>query len=131
VVVLGFEHPGGSNTESATWLPQGDALRLLAEARPDQNIPLGEKRELVRMALDSVGQWSSQPTSADYGGQWGEKHPIQRTIRERIAERASALEKSHKRIRRVVSLQVRELEVKPQLPPDLLGILVLQPVVTP
>jgi hypothetical protein len=29
-----------------------------------------------------------------------------------------------------VSLRVRGLEVKPQFPPDLLGILVLQPVVS-
>jgi hypothetical protein len=32
-------------------------------------------------------------------------------------------------VRKAVSLKVRELTVKPQLPPDLLGILVLQPVV--
>ena len=48
---------------------------------------------------------------------------------ERIALRAAELEKSHKRVRQAVSLRVRELTATPQLPPDLLGLLVLQPVV--
>ncbi len=38
---------------------------------------------------------------------------------------------AHRRIRQVVSLKVRGLTVKPQLPPDLLGILVLHPLVGP
>jgi len=125
VVVLGYEQPVGGNTRSARWLPDGEALRLLAEAKPDANIPLAEKRELVRMVLDEIGKWQTDE------GAWGNNHPIQQSIRERIFERASALEESHKRIRRAVALRVRELAVKPQLPPDLLGLLVLQPMVMP
>lgn len=46
-----------------------------------------------------------------------------------IDQRTEQLVESHKRIRQDVSLRVRGLELKPQLPPDLLGILVLQPMV--
>jgi hypothetical protein len=50
-------------------------------------------------------------------------------LRGRIKLRAVELEKSHKRVRQAVTLRVRELTVAPQLPPDVLGLLVLQPVV--
>jgi hypothetical protein len=36
---------------------------------------------------------------------------------------------AHRRIRQAVSMKVRGLTVRPQLPPDLLGLLVLQPLV--
>jgi len=107
------------------WLSDGEALRLLADARPDENIPPGEKRELVEMALEEIGEWRVA------SGEWGEGNGVQEAIRQRIHQRARELEASHKRIRRAVSLRVRELKVKPQFPPDLLGILVLQPVVKP
>ena len=61
--------------------------------------------------------------------EWGEGNPVQEMVRSRITRRARELGESHKRIRKAVSLSVRELKVKPQLLPDLLGILVLQPVV--
>jgi len=131
VVVLGYEQPLGADGRPAQWLSDGEALRLLDEAKPDENVPLAEKRELVRAALDEIGEWHGGVTSRGYPGEWGEGHPIQQGVRERIAQRAGALEDSHKRIRRAVSLRVRELAVKPQFPPDLLGLLVLQPVVTP
>jgi hypothetical protein len=82
---------------------------LLADARPDANIPLTEKRELVAAALDA---WPS----------------MEDDVQKRIMGRAKELEKSHKRVRRAASLKIRDLVLKPQLPPDLLGILVLQPV---
>jgi len=131
VVVLGYERPPGTDGRPAELLSDAEALRLLAEAKPDANIPLAEKRELVRMALAEIGKWGSGGAPRDYPGEWGNGHPIQQSIRERIFERASALEESHKRIRRAVALRVRELAVKPQLPPDLLGLLVLQPMVMP
>jgi superfamily II DNA or RNA helicase len=132
VVVLGYEKPSVGagpracpDTRSARWLPDGEALRLLAEAKPDANIPLAEKQELVRTVLDEIGEWQTDE------GAWGNGHPIQQDIRERIFARASELEESHRRIRQAVALRVRELAVNPQFPPDLLGLLVLQPVVTP
>jgi hypothetical protein len=93
-----------------TWLADDEALRLLAEAKPDANVAMAEKRELIKAALDL---WSS----------------LESPLQERISARAAVLEKSHKRVRQAVALKVRQMSVAPQLPPDLLGILVLQPVV--
>jgi len=90
------------------WLADLDALRLLAEAKPDANVAMPEKRQLVATALED---WPA----------------IEPTIHERIKTRAAELEKSHKRVRQAVSLRVRELTVVPQFPPDLLGLLVLHP----
>jgi hypothetical protein len=108
ILVAGFTHGAGSGTRE--WLSDADALRLLASARPDANLGMAEKRELVDAAL---GAWST----------------IESTVRQRITARATELEKSHKRVRQAVALKVRQLTVSPQFPPDLLGILVLQPVV--
>ena len=108
IVVAGFTSALGNGERQ--WLADGDALRLLAEARPDANLSMPEKRELVQAALET---W---PT-------------LEADLRQRITARAAELEKSHKRVRQAVSLKVRQLTVDPQFPPDLLGILVLQPVV--
>ncbi len=107
VLVLGAREIGRG---SIRWLDDGEALRLLVEAKPDANMPLAEKRELVQRALEA---W---PT-------------LRHDVEGHVGRRAKALEESHKRIRQAVSMRVRELEVKPQLPADLLGILVLQPMV--
>ena len=101
---------GGAGGTAHQWLSDADALRLLGEAQPDANLTMAEKRELVEAALAA---WPS----------------LELTVRERITARAAELEKSHKRVRQAVSLKVRQLTVIPQFPPDLLGILVLQPVV--
>ena len=93
------------------WLSDADALRLLADARPDANLVMAEKRELVEAALKA---WPN----------------IEPTVRQRITARAAELEKSHKRVRQAVSLRVRQLTVRPQFPPDLLGILILQPLLS-
>jgi superfamily II DNA or RNA helicase len=121
VLVLGFV---GAGSNDANWMNAGDALRLLAEAKPDTNIQLAEKRQLVEQALASLGPWG------ETAEKWGMDHPLQRAIREQVVHRARELSTAHTRIRKAVSLRVRGLEVKPQFPPDLLGILVLQPVVS-
>jgi superfamily II DNA or RNA helicase len=90
-------------------LSDGEALRLLAEATPAANVPQTEKRERIDAALAA---WE----------------PLQDGLRKKIRERAVELEKSHKRVRQAVSLRVRELALAEQWPPDLLGVLVLQPV---
>ncbi len=108
VVVTGATH--GSRGGKVDWLSNDEALRLLAEARPDANIPMAEKRELIDVALDL----------------WPTLGPA---VRHQIEERAKELEKSHKRVRKAGALGVRGLSLAPQYPPDLLGILVLQPVV--
>ncbi|GBD26184.1 RNA polymerase-associated protein RapA [bacterium HR30] len=142
VLVLGTREVGRG---AVHWLDDGEALRLLAEAKPDANIPLAEKRELVQRALQQIGEWrvASSEWKGHRGeargangkrrvgsGEWGEDNGFLVGLRERIEERAHQLLESHKRIRHAVSMRVREFEVKPQLPPDLLGILVLQPVVS-
>ena len=100
-------HPG---VAAPDWMPLGEALRLLADAAPDANVPLAEKRELIQAALQS----------------WPAYEPA---LRAAIEDRASILQGSHRRVRRTVGQRVRRLAVVPQLPPDLLGMLVLQPMV--
>jgi superfamily II DNA or RNA helicase len=107
ILVAGFtEGPANGQRE---WLTEAEALQLLA-AQPDVNLSLSEKRELIRSALAA---WPS----------------LQGDLQRRIEARAAELKDSHKRVRQVVSMRVGRLTVTPQLPPDLLGILVLQPVV--
>ena len=122
VLVIGFVGLGGND---ATWWETSCALRILAEAKPDANIALTEKRELVERALASLGEWRGTAEN------WGDAHLLQRGIRERVIRRARELTDAHKRIRQAVSLRVWGLKVKPQFPPDLLGVLVLTPMVSP
>jgi hypothetical protein len=108
VLVRGFVP--GKKVGTREWLDDAEALRLLAEARPDANLPLSEKRHLIAAAL---ADWPA----------------LESPLREQIELRAAELERSHKRVRQAVALKVRQLALAPQLPPDLLGILMLQPVV--
>lgn len=98
--------PDGAQVE---WLSDEEALRLLA-AMPDANVPLAEKRQLLATAL---GSWPA----------------LRDSLRAPLADRAAALRESHSRVRRAVGQGVRQLVVAPQHPPDLLGMLVVQPVV--
>jgi len=106
VRAAGFEN--GKHQSTLEWLTDEAALKLLATAAPDANVPMAEKRELVTAALD---EWPA----------------LEHAVRTRIEARAAELEASHRRVRQAVSLKVRRLTVAPQLPPDLLGLLVLQP----
>ncbi len=92
------------------WLADEDALQLLGEAQPATNVPIAERRELLTTALAT----------------WG---ALQAQVHERVKARAGELERSHRRVRQGVALRVRNLRVEPQVPPDLLGLLVLQPMV--
>jgi len=118
ILVTGFAHTlpspsgraaGGEGSKPWQWLRDDDALRLLA-AQPDANSTLPEKQELVQTSL---GLWNA----------------LQSDLQQRIRDRATELESSYKRVRKAISLAVRNLRVTPQFPPDLLGLLVLQPVV--
>jgi len=122
VLVTGFRlHSPGRQP----WLDNDEALRLLSQATADANIPMAEKRELVQSALDAIGDWAAADDHRK------DDNPLRQEVFEMIRGRARQLEESHKRIRKAVSLRVRELKVTPQFPPDLLGILVLQPMVEP
>jgi hypothetical protein len=91
------------------WLGDDEALRLLGDARPDANVPMVEKREIVSSALN---EWPAVETA----------------LVGPIKQRAASLEQSYRRVRQTVGLRVRSLALTRQLPPDLLGLLVLQPV---
>jgi superfamily II DNA or RNA helicase len=110
VLVLGY--CGDAQRGAVTRLPAADALALLRDARPDANLGQPEKRELAAAAL---ADWPR----------------LEQAIAAQLAARAAELEVSHKRVRQAVALRVRELNLTPQAPPDLVGVLVLQPVVTP
>lgn len=108
VLVTAWTH--GAASGARDWISVDEALRLLASAQPDAILPMTEKRELIAAAL------AAWPT-------------CESALQEQIKARGVELEKSHKRVRQAVALRVRELTVVPQFPPDLLGLLVLQPVV--
>lgn len=95
------------------WLSREEALQLLSRAVPAANIPLEEKRELVEFAISHI-----EPILREEGSELGRI----------LAERARGLEEGYKRLRRTVGEPVRGVRVRPQWPPDLLGILVLQPI---
>src|SRR5574341_513818 len=50
VIVEGLT--GGTKGDTHAWLAEGEALRLLAEAKPEANVPMTEKRLLAKAALD-------------------------------------------------------------------------------
>jgi len=93
------------------WLSPEEALPLL-NAEPEGTMPVQEKREIVREALDDL-----KAHLEPQGGLWAV-----------VLERARELEEAHRRIRRTVGTPVRGLRVEPYWPPDVLGLLVLQPV---
>jgi hypothetical protein len=102
---------GHSGTaDKPAWIATDEALKLLERAHADTNIGDEEKRELISTALSG---WNS----------------LDPAVNEHIDARAEALTEAHRRIRQAVSMRVRGLTVKPQMPPDLLGLLVLQPIV--
>jgi superfamily II DNA or RNA helicase len=109
VQVLGWE------LYSDRWLAPARALELL-EANPDANMPIAEKRELVAAALGEI-----RPLLSTDGGD--------NELRKALQERARELEEAHRRVRHSVGQPVRGLAVELHWPPDLLGILVLQPIV--
>ena len=106
VLVIGHTGPA----DKPVWLAGADVLALLEQAQADANIGDAEKRELVTASLTGWDKLDS-------------------AIKENITGRAEALTEAHRRIRQAVSMKVRGLTVTPQLPPDLLGLLVLQPFV--
>ncbi len=110
VLVLGWQ------VFTDRWLLPAEALPLLS-AEPSSNMSLEEKRELVAPVLEEVkrllGESPSEPL-------W--------TF---LANRAKELEAAHRRVRQSLGQPIRGLQVQPYWPPDLLGVVVLQPQVQP
>ncbi len=105
VLVTGFR---GFPPDRLEWLSDGEALRLIQDARPESNVPSSERREVLEEVL----------------GWWDE---LQLELERTATERAKRLEDSHRRVRSATRMPRRGLKVQPKLPPDLLGILVLLP----
>ena len=103
-------HTGSA--DNPVWLAPDAVLTLLEKAQADTNLDPEERSELVAAALAG---WEK----------------LDDAIRQNISGRAESLTEAHRRIRQAVSMKVRGLTVKPQFPPDLLGLLILQPMISP
>ncbi len=106
---IGFDGP---------WLSHDEALRLLTAAEPDDNMPEAEKRELVGLALEDLQPLVAGEQSGDENGLW-----------QVVQARARKLEEAHRRIRQHLGETAPGLQMHPHWPPDVLGVLVLQPLV--
>ncbi|GAB4211404.1 MAG: helicase-related protein [Roseiflexaceae bacterium] len=93
-------------------LPPEQAARLLLEAQPVATPSLDEQRSALELARD-YWRTLSDPTAPAA------------PLRDLLAERASSLQDSHRRIRRLVHQS--QARIAPQFPPDLLGVVVLLP----
>jgi len=91
------------------WMDEKEALRLLAEARPDANLSSQERQSRLAPAL---GMWSE----------------LQKGLTNQIWERARRLQEAHRRVRSAAGMARRGVNVQPHLPPDLLGVLILLPI---
>jgi hypothetical protein len=83
------------------------ARQLLDSAAADRNMPEAEKREVLE---ETLAQWNG----------------LQAALRPALDQRAQDLTEAHQRIRQ--PLGQHKVRIEPQLPPDLLGILVLVPI---
>ncbi len=102
------------------WLAPKRALALLT-AEPVANIPSSEKKELVSNVLKEIQRIFSGSDPSTNGSDDSKK------LWRILEDRAKELKEAHRRVRQSVGQTVRGLDVEPQWPPDLLGILVLQP----
>ncbi len=105
LVVVGYQGRPGA----VTWLDEADALALLEQAQPSANITEAERTMGLQRALEHV------PALAD-------------DINRVAQERAERLRESHLRVRRATGGGA--VQVRPHLPPDVLGLYVLLPVVS-
>ena len=102
VVVAAFQ----GHSSELQWLSptQGEALRLLQNAEVVANMPQVERQEHIQWALERLeGDWANGI----------------------VAERVSALQTAHARLRRAV--KGAKATVTPHLPPDIIGCYVLVP----
>ncbi|GAB4273664.1 MAG: helicase-related protein [Candidatus Promineifilaceae bacterium] len=88
-------------------LPLEEAQALLDNALPEGNVSAAEKQEIL---AETLTWWQ----------------PLQPHLQELLAQRAATLEESHGRIRHL--LKHGRIQIEPQTPPDLLGVVVLLPI---
>lgn len=92
------------NTEPLTLQ---EAKDLFEGATPSGNVPLAEKREVLR---ETLGFWEDQ----------------QKPLEQVLLARAERLAEAHRRVHQLV--HQHPVRIEPQMPPDLLGILILLPI---
>jgi len=112
-LVSGFVFATGTERH---WLPADEALHLLTTAQPAANLSPDEKRELAELVLNDLDKVTRD-------------HPIWQELHRQIEQRATDLRQAYRDVRRVIQEQVRGVTVEPIFPPDLIGLLVLQPTV--
>lgn len=88
------------------WLPDEVARELLQQAEPVGDLPTARKRLEIDKFLEQVGE-------------------LEEELRSFASRRSHALSQSHRRVRAIT--KEGQVRVKPQLPMDILGILILQP----
>lgn len=88
------------------WLPDEAARVLLQQAEPVSDLPIGRKRLEVAEFLGRIGEVSEE-------------------LRSFASRRSHSLSQSHRRVRAIT--KEGQVRVKPQLPMDILGVLILQP----
>lgn len=86
-----------------------EMLELLQKSKPDANVSVQERQEILEEVL---GWWPD----------------LQNFLNSIVEEKAKNLYECHYRVRASAHLHRRGLSIKPHLPPDLLGALVLMPV---
>ncbi len=90
-----------------TPLPLEQSRQLLDSAAADRNMAEAEKREILE---ETLAQWNGS----------------QEVLRAVLDQRTQELTEAHQRIRQL--LGQRKIRIEPQMPPDLLGVLVLVPI---
>jgi superfamily II DNA or RNA helicase len=98
----------GLLTDTIAPLAADKAKQLMDNAQAKGNVPDGEKHEVLR---ETLAEWSK----------------LDAILKRELEERTKQLIQAHKRVREMLD-QSRRLRIEPQLPPDLLGVLVLLPV---
>jgi len=122
IILLGYREEAGGSIQP---LSRYEASQLFAEAQPDDNMPLTERQELIERALSQVKPWTEQAFEG------GTLSPVGEAVRAQINERAAELTDAHRRLRQAMREAQRDLRLVPVFPPDLLGIVVLQPLLSP
>ena len=96
------------STDAPQWLPEDEARALLS-AEADANVPPDQARDFAERALSGLAD-------------------LQPELGRHATERAEALEASHRRVREASGEIRRGLQVRAELPADLLGVYVYLPV---
>ncbi|HEX2914076.1 MAG TPA: helicase-related protein [Chloroflexia bacterium] len=107
LVVVAFE--GSPDAGNVKWLPSETAINLLENALPDGNLTTGYIEERVAAAVGWLKNMGKDLEEIAYG-------------------KAEKLLESHRRVRQAT--HTGRVTVRPQLPPDVLGVYVYLPVVS-